>query len=269
MAPLLNTLISRIVLGQTKRSRPDLPRPPSITFSEGDFPGGHQHEGYPSQPSSLGGSPTQGPQGAGLFGKSTAQGSTSQPLTIGNSSVESQAQPESAVFDAQPTQNPAAQGKAGVAARSKERRHSHGRQQGQDAASAPLQDSGLQSQDRYAGPDFGDLQPDAAPSPSDEHHGRFGAHGYNGGKDDSDVAAAVAGPSSDAFQSHLSSATNNNNTDRVAPRIATGTDSGNSASNSAGLSHEAELSTKEQDGFAKLVQGTEQFLGMLEARDIS
>lgn len=265
MAPLLNTLISRIVLGQTKKSQPDLPRPASITFSEGDFPGGHQHhEGYPSQPSSLGGSPTQGPQSAGLFGNSSAQGSTGQPLTHGNSATDSQAQPDSADLEAQFTQNLAVQGNAGVAAKSKENSRPEGRQQGQDASSAPLQDSSPQSQSTFAGPD-------AAPSTSDEHHSRFGAHAYNGGKDDSDAAAAaVAGPTSDASQSHLSSATNNNNTDRVAQRNVSGTDSSaSSASNSAGLSHEAQLSTTDQDSFAELVQGTEQFLGMLGARNIS
>ena len=44
MAPLLNTLISRIVFGETKKKKGDLPRPSSIAFSEGDFPGSyHQH----------------------------------------------------------------------------------------------------------------------------------------------------------------------------------------------------------------------------------
>lgn len=43
MAPLLNTLISRIVFGETKKKRGDLPRPASLAFSEGDFPGGLHH----------------------------------------------------------------------------------------------------------------------------------------------------------------------------------------------------------------------------------
>lgn len=42
MAPLLNTLISRIVLGETKKNKKgELPRPSSIAFSEGDFPGSY------------------------------------------------------------------------------------------------------------------------------------------------------------------------------------------------------------------------------------
>lgn len=41
MAPLLNTLISRIVFGETKKKNGDLPRPASIAFSEGDFPGSY------------------------------------------------------------------------------------------------------------------------------------------------------------------------------------------------------------------------------------
>lgn len=241
MAPLLHTLISRIVLGQTKRSRPDLPWPSSITFSEGDFPGGHQHdEGYPSQPSSLGGSPTQGPQGAGLVGNSSAPGSSGQSLTLDKTSINSQAQPESNGHSPQ------------------------GRQQGQDASSAPVQASSLQSQSTLS-------ERDAAPSTSDdEHHGQSGAHGYNGTKDDSSVAAAIAGPSSDPSQLPLLSATNNNNMERVAEGNVTGTDSSaRLASDSAGLSHDAELSATNQDGFAELVQGTKQFLGMLGARDIS
>ncbi len=41
MAPFLNTLISRIVFGQTKRDRPAMPRPSSIYFSHSDLPVGH------------------------------------------------------------------------------------------------------------------------------------------------------------------------------------------------------------------------------------
>lgn len=60
MAPLLNTLISRIVFGDTKKRRPDLPRPSSITFSEGDFPGAYQqYDGYSTQPSSQATSPSR------------------------------------------------------------------------------------------------------------------------------------------------------------------------------------------------------------------
>lgn len=60
MAPLLNTLISRIVFGDTKKRRPDLPRPSSITFSEGDFPGAYQqYDDYSTQPSSQATSPSR------------------------------------------------------------------------------------------------------------------------------------------------------------------------------------------------------------------
>ena len=44
MAPLLNTLISRIVFGETKKKKGDLPRPSSIAFSEGDFPGSYHQQ---------------------------------------------------------------------------------------------------------------------------------------------------------------------------------------------------------------------------------
>ena len=44
MAPLLNTLISRIVFGETKKKKGDMPRPSSMAFSEGDFPGSYQRQ---------------------------------------------------------------------------------------------------------------------------------------------------------------------------------------------------------------------------------
>ena len=65
MAPLLNTLISRIVFGETKKKKGDMPRPSSMAFSEGDFPGSYQRQ------LSATNSPVKGtsqqPQSAGLF----------------------------------------------------------------------------------------------------------------------------------------------------------------------------------------------------------
>lgn len=65
MAPLLNTLISRIVFGETKKKKGDMPRPSSMAFSEGDFPGSYQRQ------LSATNSPVKGtsqqPQSAALF----------------------------------------------------------------------------------------------------------------------------------------------------------------------------------------------------------
>ena len=78
MAPLLNTLISRIVFGETKKRRPDLPRPASITFSEGDFPWGssHHYGDYSTKPSSQGNSPSRG---FASLGSSPEKGTIEQP----------------------------------------------------------------------------------------------------------------------------------------------------------------------------------------------
>lgn len=253
MAPLLNTLISRIVLGQTNKSRPDLPRPASIVFSEGDFPGGHQqYGGYTSQSSSLDNSPTRGASEAGLLGNSLAHGSSSQPLTLGNSPIDSQAQSGSAALKARPTKNPVWQGNA------LEEQGSAKWQHGQDAASAPLQTSGLQNQSRSA----------SAFNISDADDGSFGhAHGYNGNKDAFGAAAAV--PSSDTSDPDLQSATNMNDTASFAQTNDVSTDSRSAPpSDSARQSHAAERSSADQDSFVELVQGTEQLLGMLGARHV-
>ena len=260
MAPLLNTLISRIVLGQTKKSRPDLPRPASITFSEGDFPGGHQHYGgYPSQSSSLGNSPMRGAPEAGSFGNSLAQGNSNQPLTLGNSPIDSQTQQEFAAFAARSTENLGAQGNTGTAPASEEQASFKGKQQGQDAAGAPLQNASLQNQSLSVGLD-------SAPRTSNADNGSSGhAHGYNGTRDGSGAAAAV--PSSIICDSDLQI---NNDTASLDQTNDVGTDSSDpSPSNSAGQSHATERSTAGQDSFVELVQGTEQLLGMLGARDVS
>lgn len=83
MAPLLNTLISRIVFLKTKKRQPDLPRPASFTFSEGDFPGGHQlYEGYSTQASSLGSSPIKAEPP--VSSSSPEKGYSAQPSVSGN-----------------------------------------------------------------------------------------------------------------------------------------------------------------------------------------
>ena len=256
MAPLLNTLISRIVLGQTKKSQPYLPRPASITFSEGDFPGGHpQYEGYPSQSSSLGHSPMRGAPKAGPFGNSLAQGSSSQPLTVGSSLMDAHVYPESATFKARLLQNLAAQANARTAPEAEGQGSSKYRQQGQDTASAPLQTSSLQNQ-----------------STSDADSGIFGhAHGYNGTKDAFGAAGAAAVPFSNTSDSDLQTAAKKNDTASGAQTNAVGTDSSDAPlSKGADQSHAhaTEHSTADQDSFIELVQGTEQLLGMLGARDV-
>ena len=242
MAPLLNTLISRIVLGQTKKSRPDLPRPASITFSEGDFPGGHQqYGGYASHSSSLGNSPTRGAPEAGLFGN-LAQGSSSHPLTLGNSLMDSQPHPESATLEAGAPQNPAAQGNARPAPEAEGQGSFDCRQQAHDTANASLQTSNLQNQSTYD-----------ADSCSFSH-----AHGYNGTKDAFGAATAAA-------DSDLQSAANDSDTANVAQTVGVVTDIRDAPLSS---SHAAGRSTSDQNSFIDLVQGTEQLLGMLGARDV-
>ena len=263
MAPLLNTLISRIVLGQTKKRRPGLPRPASITFSEGDFPGGHQQYGdYPSQSSSLGNSPMRGAPEDGSYGNSLAQGSPSQPLRLSNSPIDSQTQQQFAAFAARSTQNVAAQGNTGTAPETEEQDSFKGKQQGRDAVNAPLQTGSLQYQTSSAGVD-------TAPSTSDADNSSSGhAHGYNGTRDRSGAAAAA--PSSNASDSDLQSAINNNSTASLVQTHDVGTHSSDPPpSNRAVQSHAAERSAADQDSFVELVQGTEQLLGMLGARDVS
>ena len=85
MAPFLNTLISRIVFGETRKSRPDIPRPPSIVFSEGDFPGSQQHyEGYSPQPSSLDNGPNTGDILPAASGASLGEGIPAGYLQTGD-----------------------------------------------------------------------------------------------------------------------------------------------------------------------------------------
>lgn len=244
MAPFLNTLISRIVFGQTTKKRPDLPRPPSITFSEGDFPGGHQQWGsYPSQLASLGNSPTQGRPGAASYGNGSGQDNFKQPSLLGNSLSGNQAQAHAPTLEKSAVQTPVGQGNTTTVPGpdwqgSSEARH----EQGQDMASS-RQSASIGS---------------AAPSTSNVGGGGNGhvPHGYNGSTTGSHAAAAalhapdLSGPASNDIQG--------------------GTDSSPvPLSDSAGQVVATERPVSEQNSFIELVQGTEQLLGMLGARDIA
>ncbi|KAK9805247.1 hypothetical protein WJX72_008453 [[Myrmecia] bisecta] len=67
MAPFLNTIISRIVFGQTKRDRPRMPRPSSIYFSQSDLPGGFGLADSPREPGE-----NPNPNGGGAGGGNAA-----------------------------------------------------------------------------------------------------------------------------------------------------------------------------------------------------
>ena len=259
MAPMLNTLISRIVFGQMKKSRPDLPRPASITFSEGDFPGGH-HGGYPSQPLSVSNSPARGPpEAAPLFGNSARQGSSIQSSTLSNSLIDNQVQPDSVPLETHSAQMPAGHGKAVPATEPKQQGSPDGRHEpGQDTSSGPSQTPSRQNHSTSGGPD---PAPSTSTSGADYASISHGQHGYNGFRDGSDAAAAIRDTATSGSIDGKAS---------VSQTDAIGTDSSTaSPASNAGQTHATERSTRDQDSFVELVQGTEQLLGMLGARDVS
>ena len=261
MAPLLNTLISRIVLGQTKKSRPDLPRPASITFSEGDFPGGHQqYGGYTSQPSSIANSPTRAiPHQAAPF--SPAQDILVQPSSLSRSPRQEHTQALPGRTSLSHTES--------VQAPAKHSRLAELAAQTHAGDSDPLQHS--QQQPAVANAllnrqpeEQGSAVSIPASRVSDADQGSQAKHGYNGDTDSSDAAAAATSGTSDARTSASNDAhaelehSNVNSTDTE--RATDQADSGSAA---------IEGSAKQQESFAELVQGTEQLLGLLASRNIS
>ena len=257
MAPLLNTLITRIVFGQTKKPGPDLPRPASITFSEGDFPGGHQQfEGFTSQPSSLGSSPTRAAPSAVQHSTDFLQPSPQEGSTSG---VPGQADAERSSPARSSSQPALAQGASLQLSATDQSKESEAVTQQQQ-----------QQQQQQQGPAMLSLQ-----TPSEERHRSYdtsGAasldanqdstqpaqHGYNGTKDHSDAA-----PTSDRSHGEASG-------DKGTQQIA---QAGASSSETEPASREGSSALAtfpgEQESFAELVQGTEQLLGMLAARNIS
>lgn len=263
MAPLLNTLISRIVLGQTKKSRPDLPRPASITFSEGDFPGGHQqYGGYTSQPSSLGNSPIKGrPHQAAPF--SPAQDSLHQPSPPSSSPRQEHMQvlgDGASLSETESLQAGARQSlpsELAVQTKAGESETLQSSQQQRGGANVPLNRQKEQQ---------GNAASSLAPQTSGANQGDSSRakHGYNGNTDSSDEAVAATSGTWDAPTSG-----SNDSQDELAQASAgiSGTEQPTDMAG-AGLAGIAG-SAKQQESFAELVQGTEQLLGMLASRDVS
>ncbi|KAL3149606.1 hypothetical protein ABBQ32_002375 [Trebouxia sp. C0010 RCD-2024] len=262
MAPLLNTLISRIVFGQTTKRRPELPRPASITFSEGDFPGGHQQWGsYPSQLASLGNSPTQGTPRAAPRGTGSGQGSAAQPSLPGNGTSGKHALVDAPTLEEGLLRVPAGQGNTTTAPEATWRGGCGGRrEQGQGMADGTLQ---MPSSKQSASPG-----PAAAPITADVNDGGNGhaQYGFNGSRDGNDAAAAAS------YVSHGASPASRDGKARAAQMadIQAGTGSSHvPLSDSIGRADATERPVSEQNSFIELVQGTEQLLGMLGARDVS
>lgn len=260
MAPMLNTLISRIVFGQTKKSRPDLPRPASITFSEGDFPGGHQEfEGSSTQASPLANSPTKSLAPAAMLGNSPDKGSMEQAPASRSTSHQG--------YAAQPLQS--APGS---------------RDSPTTVSTSPQPDM-----------DQGSLQ-QPLPSTSHSHQGTAqSAHSGSNGEADTLHAHQSLTGSGDAHQSSIGDGQSQTDGGIGADghgRITAGTDqqSSTAGAGSSTNGHEeagngddgttsqaeavgSEMSTDgegaRRDDLVGLVQGTEHLIGMLQARDLS
>ena len=258
MAPLLNTLISRIVFGKTKKRRPDLPRPASITFSEGDFPWGssHQHEDYSTQPSSQGNSPSKA---LASLDSSPDKGTMAQPPA------------ESALGDSPGAQQQGS-GRGSLV---------HPHQSSHDAGGNSQEGAVTSHGDR--GPSRGEQPLQAACGPDEQSEGQTSTapHSLQAQGESQDHGADQNGlsqPQVDTAHDSLST-TPTSAAQQYANEQADKTSHGvvlSGEKQTEAETHESSNSAVDavpegpiRDDLVNLVQGTEQFIGMLQARDLS
>jgi len=265
MAPLLNTLISRIVFGETKKRRPDLPRPASIIFSEGDFPWGssHHYEEYSTQPSSQGNSPSRG---LASLGSSPNKGTMAQPqaeLSALGNSPGAQQQVSGRGNLVQPHNASGNSHKGAV--------NSHG---------DGIPSSGKQPLQAAYGPDEGsEGQPSTALHSlhAQEESQGHGADQNSLSQPQVDIAhdSTSKTPTSAVQQDANKQASSADAHQQADERSHGDVHSGEKQSEAE--SHETSNSVVDaavpegpnRDDLVNLVQGTEQFIGMLQARDLS
>jgi hypothetical protein len=266
MAPLLNTLISRIVFGETKKRRPDLPRPASITFSEGDFPWGssHQYEDYSTQPSSQGNSPSRA---LASLGSSPEKGTMEQPQAdlsaLGGSPSAQQQVPGrgSLVQPHQSSHNAGGNSHEGAVTSHSDESPSSGKQplqagygpdvesEGQTSTALHSLHAQEESQDRGADQSsFSQIQVDIAheslsmtptSAAQQDANEQADAHEQAGERSHSGVHSVEKQSEAESHE------TSNSVVDAAVPE------------------------GPNRDDLVNLVQGTEQFIGMLQARDLS
>ncbi len=260
MAPLLNTLISRIVFGETKKRRPDLPRPASITFSEGDFPGGslHHYEDYSTQPSSQGNSPSKG---LASLGSSPDKGTMAQPqaeLSALGDSHGAQQQMSGRGYLVQP--------------------HQSSHDAGENSREGAVTSHG------DGGPSSGEQPLQAACGPDEESEGQTStaSHGLHAqeesqdhGADQNQLSQPRVGIAHDSIGQTPTSTAQQDANNQAGERSHGVISSGEKQSEAE--SHETSNSFVDavvpegpnRDDLVSLVQGTEQLIGMLQARDLS
>lgn len=251
MAPLLNTLISRIVFGETKKRRPDLPRPASITFSEGDFPWGssHHYEDYSTQPSSPGNSPSRG---LASLGSSPDKGTTVQPQAEGNRRAEQQVSGRgNLVQPHQSCHNAGGNSHEGAVTSRSDESPSSGKQ--------PLQAG-------YGHDEESEGQTSTAP---------HSLHAQDHGADQNSFSQPQVDIAHESLSTTPTSAAQQDANEQADERSHGDVHSGEKQSEAE--SHETSNSVVDaavpegpnRDDLVNLVQGTEQFIGMLQARDLS
>ncbi|DBA88737.1 hypothetical protein WJX77_009059 [Trebouxia sp. C0004] len=257
MAPLLNTLISRIVLGETKKQRPDLPRPASITFSEGDFPGGsaHHYEDYSTQPSSQGNSPSKG---LASLGSSPDKGTMAQPqaeLSALGDSHDAQQQGSGRGYLVQP--------------------HQSSHDAGENSHKRAVTSHG----DR--GPSSGKQPLQAACGPDEESEGQTStaSHGLHAqeesqyhGAHQSSLSQLQVDSAHDSISKMPTSAAQQNVNEQAGGRshgIVSGEKQAEAESHEIGNVDAVVPEGPHRDDLVSLVQGTQQFIGMLQTRDLA
>ncbi|DBB08784.1 TPA: hypothetical protein ACH3X3_007446 [Trebouxia sp. C0006] len=260
MAPLLNTLITRIVMGQTKKRRPDLPRPASITFSDGDFPWGssHHYEDYSTQPCSQGNSPSRD---LASLGSSPDKGSMAQP------------QAESSALGDSPGAQQLVSGRGGLV-----QPHQSSHDAGGNSHEGAVTPHGDES------PSGGKQPLQAGYGPDEESEGQTSTapHSLHAQEESQDHGAdenSFSQPQVDIARESLSvtptSAAQQDANEQAGERSHG--DVHNGEKQSEAESHETSNSVVDaavpegpnRDDLVNLVQGTEQFIGMLQARDLS
>ena len=259
MAPMLNTLISRIVFGQTKKSRPDLPRPPSITFSEGDFPGGHQEfEGSSTHASSLANSPTKALAPAAVLENSPDKGSMEQaPASSSASHQAYAAQPLQSASGSRDSPKVSTSPQPDINQGSLQQplpstSHSHqGTAQSAHSGSNGQADT-LHAQQSSTG--SGGAHQSSIGDGQSQTDGGIGADGHGRITAGTDQQSSTAG---------AGSSTNGHE------EAGNGDDGSTSQAKAVGSEMSADGEGARRDDLVGLVQGTEHLIGMLQARDLS
>ncbi|KAA6418414.1 MAG: hypothetical protein FRX49_11574 [Trebouxia sp. A1-2] len=254
MAPLLNTLISRVVFGETKKRRPDLPRPASIAFSEGDFPGSLYP--YSTQPSSQGNSPSKG---LASLGSSPDKGTMAQPQAdlsaLGNSHAQQQVSGRGNLVQ------PGGNSHGGSVTSQGDRGPSNGEQPLQAACGPDQQSEGQTS------------------TASHSLHAQEGSQDC--GADENSLSQSQINIAHDSTSKTSTSAVQQDANGQADAHEQTDErshgDFNSGEKQSEAESHETSNSVVDaavpegpnRDDLVNLVQGTEQFIGMLQARDVS